>query len=114
AGQIKSGNLRALCVSAAVRSAAAPDIPTSAEAGVPRYLVEGWFAAVGPKGMAADLVQRINAAIVTAFNTAEVKEAMAKQGNTIRISTPEFAQKHFRDELVKYAAIVKKAGVVPQ
>jgi tripartite-type tricarboxylate transporter receptor subunit TctC len=114
AGQIKAGNLRALCVSAPARIAAAPEIPTSAEAGVPRYLVEGWIAAVGPKGMAPDLVQRINAAIVTAFNTAEVKEAMAKQGNTIQISTPEFAQKHFREELVKYAAIVKKAGVVPQ
>jgi tripartite-type tricarboxylate transporter receptor subunit TctC len=114
AGQIKAGNLRALCVSAPARIAAAPDIPTSAEAGVPRYLVEGWIAAVGPKGMAPDLVKRINAAIVTAFDTAEVKEAMAKQGNTISISTPEFAQKHFRDELVKYAALVKKAGVVPQ
>ncbi len=114
AGQIKAGNLRALCVSAPARIAAAPDIPTSAEAGVPRYLVEGWIAAVGPKGMAPELVQRINAAIVTAFNTAEVKEAMAKQGNTIQISSPEFAHKHFKDELVKYAALVKKAGVVPQ
>jgi tripartite-type tricarboxylate transporter receptor subunit TctC len=114
AGQIKSGNLRALCVSATARITAAPDIPTSAEAGVPRYLVEGWFGAVGPKGMSPELVQRINAAIATAFNTPEVKEAMAKRGNTINISTPEFAQKHFKDELVKYAAIVKKAGVVPQ
>lgn len=114
AGQIKAGNLRALCVSAPARIAAAPDIPTSAEAGVPKYLVEGWIAAVGPKGMAPDLVKRLNAALVTTFNTPEVKEAMAKQGNTISISTPEFAQKHFKDELVKYAAIVKKAGVVPQ
>jgi tripartite-type tricarboxylate transporter receptor subunit TctC len=114
AGQIKAGNLRALCVSAPARSAAAPDIPTSAEAGVPRYLVEGWIAAVGPKGMPPDMVKRINAAIVTAFNSSEVKEAMAKQGNTISISTPEFAHKHFKDELVKYAALVKKAGVVPQ
>jgi tripartite-type tricarboxylate transporter receptor subunit TctC len=113
-GQVKAGNLRALCVSAPARIAAAPDIPTSGQAGAPQYLVEGWFAAVGPKGMAPELVKRINAAIVTAFNTAEVKEAMAKQGNTIQISTPEFAQKHFKDELVKYAAIVKKAGVVPQ
>lgn len=114
AGQIKAGNLRALCVSAPARIAAAPDIPSSAEAGVPKYLVEGWIAAVGPKGMAPDLVKRLNAALVTTFNTPEVKEAMAKQGNTISISTPEFAQKHFKDELVKYAAIVKKAGVVPQ
>jgi tripartite-type tricarboxylate transporter receptor subunit TctC len=113
AGQIKAGNLRALCVSAPARIAAAPDIPTSAEAGFPKYLVEGWVAAVGPKGMAPDLVKRINAAIATAFNTQEVKEAMAKQGNTINISTPEAALKHFKDEMGKYAALVKKAGVVP-
>jgi tripartite-type tricarboxylate transporter receptor subunit TctC len=114
AGQVKAGNLRALCVSAPARIAAAPDIPTSAEAGVPRYLVEGWIGVVGPKGMAPDLVKRLNAAFVTAFNSPEVKEAMAKQGNTINISSPEFAHKHFKDELVKYAALVKKAGVVPQ
>jgi tripartite-type tricarboxylate transporter receptor subunit TctC len=111
---IKAGSMRAICVSASARIAAAPEIPTSAEAGYPKYLVEGWIAVIGPKGMPNDMVQRINVAFVTAFNTSEVKEAMAKQGNTIHISTPEFAQKHFKDELVKYAAIVKKAGVVPQ
>ena len=39
---------------------------------------------------------------------------MAKQGNSINVSTPEFALAHFKSELVKYAASVKKAGVVPQ
>jgi tripartite-type tricarboxylate transporter receptor subunit TctC len=111
---IKAGTMRAICVSAPARIAAAPDVPTSAEAGYPKYLVEGWIAVIGPKGLPADQVKRINAAFVAAFATPEVKEAMAKQGNTIHISTPEFAQKHFKDELVKYAAIVKKAGVVPQ
>ena len=48
------------------------------------------------------------------FSTPEVKDAMAKQGNTIQISTPEAALAHFKSELVKYAALVKKAGVVPQ
>jgi tripartite-type tricarboxylate transporter receptor subunit TctC len=111
---LKAGTMRAICVSARERIPAAPEIPTSAEAGYPQYLVEGWLAVIGPKGLPADLVKRINAAFITAFATPEVKEAMAKQGNTIHISTPEFAQKHFKDELVKYAAIVKKAGVVPQ
>jgi tripartite-type tricarboxylate transporter receptor subunit TctC len=111
---IKAGTMRAICVSAPARIAAAPDVPTSAEAGYPKYLVEGWIAVIGPKGLPADQVKRINAAFIAAFATPEVKEAMAKQGNTIHISTPEFAQKHFKDELVKYAAIVKKAGVVPQ
>jgi tripartite-type tricarboxylate transporter receptor subunit TctC len=114
AGQIKAGNVRALCVSAPARIPAAPDIPTSAEAGFPKYLVEGWIAAVGPKGLSADQVKRIQSAIATAFATPEVKEAMAKQGNTINISSPEVALAHFKSELVKYAALVKKAGVEPQ
>ncbi|HNW02735.1 MAG TPA: tripartite tricarboxylate transporter substrate-binding protein [Burkholderiaceae bacterium] len=113
-GQIKAGNVRAICVSAPARIAAAPDIPTSAEQGYPGYLVEGWIAVVGPKGLPADQVKRIHNAVAIAFATAEVKEAMAKQGNTINISTPEFALAHFKSELVKYAGLVKKAGVVPQ
>ena len=111
---LQAGTMKAICVSAPVRSPAAPDIPTAKEQGFPGYLVEGWFAVVGPKGLPADQVRRINAAFVTAFASAEVKEAMAKQGNTIDVSTPEFAVSHFKSELVKYAALVKKAGVVPQ
>ena len=113
-GQVKAGNLRALCIASPRRSAAAPEIATAAEGGVPRYLVDGWFAAVGPKGMSAELVKRVHTALVTAFSTDEVKDAMAKQGNTIQISTPEAAGVQFRSEMVKYAALVKKAGVVAQ
>ena len=76
-------------------------------------MVEGWSAVVGPKGLNAEQVKRINAAFVTAFSTPEVKDAMAKQGNSIHISTPEFALAHFKSELVKYAGAVKRAGLVP-
>ncbi len=111
---IKAGTMKAICMSSPARIPAAPDIPTAIEQGFPGYLVEGWVAVVGPKGLPADQVKRINAAFVAAFATAEVRDAMAKQGNTINVSTPDFAQSHFRSELVKYAALVKKAGVVPQ
>lgn len=111
---IRSGSMRAICVSAPARIAAAPDIPTSSEQGYPGYLVEGWIAVVGPKNLPLDQVKRINAAFAAAFATPEVKESMAKQGNSISISTPEFALAHFKSELVKYAGLVKKAGVVPQ
>ena len=114
AGQVKAGNLRALCVSSLARSPAAPDIPTSAEAGLPFFVVEGWFAVVGPKGLRTEDVKRIHAAFRTAFATAEVKEAMAKQGNIIKISTPEAAQEFFGAELKRYARVVKRAGVQPQ
>lgn len=113
-GQIDAGRVRAICVSAPHRIDAAPSIPTSGEQGYPAYLVEGWIAAVGPKGLSPDLVKRLHAAFVKAFNTQEVKDAMAKQGNTISLTTPEAALAHFKSEMVKYAALVKKANVVPQ
>jgi tripartite-type tricarboxylate transporter receptor subunit TctC len=112
--QIRSGALRAICVSAPQRIAAAPDIATAVEQGYPNYLVEGWFAVIGPKNLPAAQVGRIHDAFVSAFATPEVREAMGKQGNSINISTPEFALAHFRSELLKYAALVKRAGVVPQ
>jgi tripartite-type tricarboxylate transporter receptor subunit TctC len=113
-GQLKNGTLRAIGTSSVQRIAAAPEIPTFVEQGLPRYVVDGWFAVVGPKGLAAAEVKRIHDAFVAAFNTAEVKEAMARQGNSISISTPEAAQSFFRTELAKYAALVKKSGLEPQ
>ncbi len=111
--QIKAGNVRALCIPMMQRSPAAPEIPTSSEAGVPKYQLDAWIACVGPKGMSTAAVQKVNAALRTAFASDEVKEAMAKQGNIVNISTPEFALEHFKKELVRYGVLVKKAGVVP-
>lgn len=113
-GHLQSGALRAIGTSSPHRLAAAPDIPTFIEQGLPHYVVDGWFAVVGPKGLPAADVARIHDAFVTAFDTPAVKQAMAKQGNTIAISTPQHAQAFFRSELVKYAKLVKSAGVEPQ
>ncbi len=111
---IKSGALRAIGMLAAQRTPAAPEIPTFAEQGLPNFVVEAWFAVIGPKGMSVANVRKAHDAVVAAFADAAVKEAMAKQGNTINISTPEQAQAGFRRELAKYAALVKKAGIEPQ
>lgn len=108
---IRSGALRAIGMGSAQRSPAAPEIPTIAEQGLPSYVVEAWFGVLGPKGMNAADVKRVHDAVVAAFADAGVKEAMAKQGNTIAVSTPEFAQQYFRSEKDKYAKLVKKAGI---
>jgi tripartite-type tricarboxylate transporter receptor subunit TctC len=110
-GHIRSGALRAIGIGGASRSAAAPDIPTIAEQGFPNYNMEGWFAVVGPKGLPAEQVKRLHGAFTAAFAAPEVQEAMAKQGNTIRLTTPEAATQYFRTELDKYARLVKKAGI---
>jgi tripartite-type tricarboxylate transporter receptor subunit TctC len=108
---VKSGALRAIGMGGAQRSPAAPEIPTIAEQGSPNYVVEAWFGVLGPKGMAAADVKRVHDAVVAAFADPAVKEAMAKQGNTINVSTPEFAQQYFRSEKDKYAKLVKQAGI---
>ena len=108
---LKSGALRAIGVGTTARLAAAPDIPTMAEQGLPGYVVEGWFALIGPAKLPAADVQRLNAAVRTAFADPDVKEAMAKQGNTINVSTPEYAAQFFRSEKEKYAKLVQKAGL---
>ncbi|MEO5670230.1 MAG: tripartite tricarboxylate transporter substrate binding protein [Ramlibacter sp.] len=111
---IKSGALRAIGLLTPQRSPAAPDIPTFAEQGLPNFVVEAWFAVIGPKGMSAASVKKAHDAVVVAFADPTVKETMAKQGNTINISTSDQAQAAFRRELAKYAALVKKVGLEPQ
>jgi len=111
---IKSGALKPIGLLPAQRIQAAPEIATFAEQGLANFAVDAWFAVIGPKGMSAASVKKAHEAVVVAFNDPVVKETMAKQGNTIQISTPEQAQAAFRSELVKYAALTKKLGLEPQ
>jgi tripartite-type tricarboxylate transporter receptor subunit TctC len=108
---LKSGALRAIGVATSQRVAAAPEIPTFVEQGVPNYVVEAWFAVIGPKGLPPADVKRVHDAVVAAFANPEVKEMMAKQGNVINVGPSEQAPQFFKAELAKYAALVKKAGV---
>lgn len=111
---LKSGALRAIGMATAQRVEAAPEIPTFVEQGLAHYVVEAWFAVIGPKGLPAAEVRRVNAAVAAAFADPAVKDAMAKQGNVIQVGTPEQAQQHFRSEMAKYARLVKKAGIEQQ
>ena len=111
---LQSGALRAIGMATAQRVPAAPEIPTFVEQGLPGYVVEAWFAVIGPKGMAAVDVKRVHDAVVATFADPAVKDAMAKQGNVINVSSSDYAKDFFRSELVKYATIVKKAGVEAQ
>lgn len=113
-GHLKSGALRAIGVCGKSRAAAAPEIPTIAEQGLPEYEVAGWFAVVGPARLGAEQVKRIHAAFAAALAMPEVKEAMDKQGNAIFSTTPEAAAQFFRSELARYGTLVKKVGLKPE
>ena len=110
---LQSGALRAIGLPTAKRVDAAPTIPTFIEQGYD-YVAEAWLAAIGPKGMSPADVTRIRSALVAAFDTPEVREAMRKQGNVIDISSPEAAAAHIASEYRHYADLVRKAGLKPQ
>ncbi len=111
---LASGALRAIGVATTQRVPAAPDIPTFVEQGMPNYVVEAWFAAIGPKGMSPAEIKRTHDAVAAAFVDPAVKEAMAKQGNVINVGPSDKAMPFFRSEMARYAQLVKKAGVEAQ
>ena len=108
---LKSGAVRAIGLCGAQRSPAAPDIPTLAEQGLSNYDVEGWFAVAGPAKMAPAEVRRVHDAFVKAFQSPDVVDAMNKQGNVIKPTSPEDAAKFFKSEATRYAALARKANV---
>ena len=77
---VKDGKLKALAVTSATRSALAPDLPTVAESGLPGFVSTTWFGIYAPKGLAADLVARLNAEINAALRSTDVQERFARLG----------------------------------
>ncbi len=110
-GHLASGRMKAIGVMGKQRVASLPDVPTIAEQGFPDVDVAGWFAMVGPKGLPAAQVDRLNKAVIAAFNDPEVKAAMAKQDNVINPTTPDAAAKFLKSEQDRYARLVAKAGI---
>lgn len=107
---IKSGKLRALAVTSVKRSPVAPDIQAVAET-VRGYELNTWFGVLGPGGMPAPLVERLQDKIARILHSAELKEYLASLGAEAVGNTPRQFAAHIRSEIDKYARIVKIAGV---
>ena len=108
--QIKAGKLRGLGVTSARRSAAVPDLPTIAEAGVPRYDVTQWFGLLAPAATPAAIVSRLNSEVNRMLATAEVKEMLAARGADPIAGTPAEFAVLIKSEYAKWAKVVKDSG----
>jgi tripartite-type tricarboxylate transporter receptor subunit TctC len=108
---VQTGRLRALAVPSAERSTLVPQVPTIAETGVPGYAVLNWYMLVGPRGLPAPVVATLNRALHEALADAEVVRKLAQQGMEPLPSTPEAATSFLRDEVAKWAAVVRAAGI---
>ena len=109
-GQLEAGTLRALAVTTASRSPFLPDVPAIAET-VPGYDTEVWWGLLGPAGMSSELAAKLSRDFVTALNTAEVNERLAKLGASPIGSSPEAFDARIHAEYEKWAPIIKAAGI---
>jgi tripartite-type tricarboxylate transporter receptor subunit TctC len=108
---IKEGRLTALATTGAKRVAALSEVPTMIEAGYPGFEVELWQGVFVPGGAPKEVVARLNAELVKALQSAEVRAALAKVGNEPVGSSPAEAAKFVRAELAKWAKLVKEARI---
>ncbi len=108
---LKTGKLRGLAVTTLKRSPVIPDYPTVAEAGVPGYSVDGWYAVVLPAKTPVAIVNKLNRELVRLLDTPAVVEALARDGAVPAPSTPVQLQETMRAELAKWAKVVKSAGL---
>lgn len=108
---VKAGKLRALAVSSARRVAAAPDLPTVAEAGFPGFETGSWQGVLAPAGTRHEIVDKLNRELRSILDTPEMKERLAAQGTEVRAGSPEALAQFMRNEIARWAKVVKQSGV---
>jgi tripartite-type tricarboxylate transporter receptor subunit TctC len=111
AANARAGKVKALATSGAKRSPVTPDIPTVAEAGLPGYESGIWLGLMAPKGTPRPVLERLNAEVNKVIGSPEVKEAWLKQGTIAMGMSIDQFDRFLRDEIVKWAKVVKAAGV---
>lgn len=113
-GMVKEGKVRALAVTSATRLADMPDVPTVAQAGVPRYEWSFWYGLLASAKTPAPIVAQLNQDITGILRLPHVKAQLATMGVTVAASTPAAFQKLIESEVAKYARIAKTANITPQ
>jgi tripartite-type tricarboxylate transporter receptor subunit TctC len=107
---VKSGDVRAIAVTSATRSPAAPSIPTLAESGLPGFEATSWFALMAPAGLPKDVLAKINAETVRVMNLPDVREKLTALGLDVAPGSPEALAQHIQTETTKWAKVVKESG----
>ena len=108
---VKAGKLRALGVTSGKRTAAAPEVPTIAEAGLAGFDVDNWHALYAARGTPREVVLRLNSELNRVLSAADVKQQLlSQQGAEAWPSTPEEARSHLRAEIDKWGRIVRSSG----
>ena len=111
APHIKAGKLRALALVAPHRSAALPEVPTVAEAGLPDFEVTTWYGILAPAGTPRSIISRLNGELLKIMHAPELKERLTATGTEPLTSTPDEFAAYIQKEIAKWGDVIRKAGV---
>src|SRR5689334_13307201 len=111
AALVRGGQLRLIGVCTPKRLPTFPDVPTIDESGLPGFFFNSWFAILAPAGTPKEIVARLNSEVVKALADAEVRRKLEDLGFAVRGSSPQELGTMTRDQLAKYARLIKEMGI---
>jgi len=111
---IRSGRLRALAVTSSERMASLPEVPTLAEAALPGFESRNWVGLFAPKGMQPDAAARLNAEINRIVLTPAMRASFDSIGSEPMTGTVQHWQNYVRNEVIKWAKVIREANIVAQ
>lgn len=107
---VKGGRLRVIAVTSAKRSPLLPDAPTVAETGLPGYEVNSWYGVFAPPAVSKEIIAKVNADVIALLGAADVKERLAGLGAEPQPMTPDDFGRFVREDIAKWAKVVKESG----
>ncbi len=110
----RQGKLRALATVGAKRTPAAPELPTVAEAGVPGYAVDAWFAMFAPAAVPKEVLAQLNGEIIKILHAPEMKERLASLGLEPAAEPLDKTNAYIKSEIAKWAQVVKAANITAE
>ena len=111
AGQVRAGKLKALAITSTQRLAIAPDLPTVAEAALPGFESNQWWAVSGPAGLPAPIVTQLNGALERILRTDDIKKKFAVDGAEPVGGSPVELAAYVKQDFEKWGAVIRRAGV---
>src|SRR5450755_980475 len=111
---VKAGRLKAIAVTSDKRSAAAPDVPTIAESGVPGYVVNSWYGALAPARTPPAVVSKLQAVFAKVLQSPDVKDRLFAQGAEATSSTSAEFERLIHDELKQWEFVIREAKIKPE
>src|SRR6266568_5187984 len=111
AALVRGGQLKLIGVTTRSRLPQFPDVPTVSESGLPGFFFNSWFAILAPAGTPKDIIARLNAEVLKAVGDPEIRRKLEQLGFAVRGSSAEELRGMTRDQLAKYARVIKEMGI---